>query len=96
MMTTRFELDEFPDMRLFMSAGLRYSLGRKSYAPGFFLEFLGERMDGFGAESLMIFARDLADFIDSSEDETHEVIVDSRKRALVLIQMIEERLDNVG
>ena len=86
------KVKEFPDMRLFMSAGLRYSLGRKTYAPSFFMGYLRENIDLFHVYSLEIFERDLQDFVDQYWEDDDWTIRENVFQAKELIESIKERL----
>lgn len=88
-----FSIKEFPDMRMFMSSALRYSLGRKSQAPGFFLDFLSENMDGFSKASLQIFHDDLKEFLHSHRYREDAVIAESMEKARAIQHQILKRLD---
>ena len=88
-----FSIKEFPDMRMFMSSALRYSLGRKSHAPGFFLDFLSENMDGFSKGSLQIFYADLKEFLHHYGHHEDAVIAVSVIQARAIQHQILKRLD---
>lgn len=90
----KFVLEEFPDMRLFMSAALRYSLGRKTYAANHFMDYLENNIDMFSDTSLVLFQQDLEYFHSTHLTSESEVIQNTRRQAQKLCSIIEDKISN--
>ena len=89
-----FVVKEFPDMRIFMSAGLRYAVGRRTYAPSHMLTYLENHLDDFSNASLEIFKSDLKEYISPRPigDVLGFGLAHESSQAVDIVRKINERL----